>query len=90
MESEKSQCVPPISEKCQKISNSRSEDSTSHYDILPERESIFRINLFCKIYLKRDINIFFVFLAQIYIFKTISIIFKLGSEYRWYHGIAGV
>ena len=40
MESEKSQCVPPISEKCQKISNSRSEDSTSHYDILPERESL--------------------------------------------------
>ena len=40
MESEKSQCVPPIPEKCQKISNSRSEDSTSHYDILPQRESL--------------------------------------------------
>ena len=40
MESEKSQCVPPILGKGQKISNSRSEDFPSHYDILPQSESL--------------------------------------------------
>ena len=40
MKSEKSQCVPPIPEKGQKIDNSRSEDSPSHYDILPHRKSL--------------------------------------------------
>ena len=40
MESEKSQCVPPIPGKDQKISNSRSENSPSHYDILPQRENL--------------------------------------------------
>ena len=40
MESEKSQRVPPIPEKGQKIDNSRSEYSPSHYDILPHRKSL--------------------------------------------------
>jgi hypothetical protein len=40
MESEKSQCVPPIPGKDQMISNSRSENSPSHYNILPERENL--------------------------------------------------
>ena len=40
MENEKSKYVPPIPGKGKKISNSRSEDSPSHYDILPQRESL--------------------------------------------------
>ena len=40
MESEKSQCVPPIPGKDQNISNSRSENFPSHYDILPQRENL--------------------------------------------------
>ena len=40
MENEKSKYVPPIPGKGHNISNSRSEDSPSHYDILPQRESL--------------------------------------------------
>ena len=40
MESEKFQCVPPIPGKDQNISNSRSENFPSHYDILPQRENL--------------------------------------------------
>ena len=40
MENEKSKYVPTIPGKGKKISNSRSEDSPSHYDILPQRDSL--------------------------------------------------
>lgn len=40
MESEKSKYVPPIPGKGKKISNSQSDDFPSHYDILPQRESL--------------------------------------------------
>ena len=40
MENEKSKYVPPIPGKGKKISNSRSEDSPSHYNILPQRENL--------------------------------------------------
>jgi hypothetical protein len=39
-ENEKSKYVSPIPGKGQKISNSRSKDSPSNYDILPQRESL--------------------------------------------------
>ena len=39
-ENEKSKYVPPIPGKGKKISNSRSEDSPSHFDILSQRESL--------------------------------------------------
>ena len=39
-ENEKSKYVPTIPGKGQNISNSRSENSPSHYDILPQRESL--------------------------------------------------
>ena len=40
IESEKSKYVPPIPGKGKKIENSRSEGSPSHYDVLPQRESL--------------------------------------------------
>ena len=40
MENEKSKYVPPIPGKGKKIENSRSEGSPSHYDVLPQRESL--------------------------------------------------